>query len=83
MEKIKLIRSDVKVRKRGKEKEILKSITVNDEGMIVYPGKGPESKRTGSPAQFLIEWYLYKEGTKPLDYDIFVSLLKDVKINKL
>lgn len=76
MEKIKLIRTPVKVRKREKERELMKMIAVNDEGMIVYQGKGPEAERTGSPAQFLIEWYLYKEGTKPLDFDIFVSQLK-------
>ena len=75
MEKIKLVRTKVTVRRRAKEKEILKRITVNNEGMIVYPGKGPEVERTGSPAQFLIEWYLYKEGIKPVDYDIFVSMI--------
>lgn len=71
MEKIELLRKPVRNRKL--EKKIMKLITVNDSGMIIYPGKGPEVDRTGSPAQFLIDWHLYKIGTKPLDYDIFVS----------
>ena len=64
------------VRNRRLERNIMKLISVNDEGMIVYTGKGPEVERTGSPAQFLIDWHLYKIGIKPLDYDIFVSEIK-------
>ena len=74
MKKIEITRSPVKNRKL--EREIMKLITVNDEGMIIYTGKGPEVERTGSPARFLIDWHLYKIGKKPLDYDIFVSQIK-------
>ena len=74
MKRIKITRSPVRDRKL--EREIMKQLKVNNEGMIVYPGKGSEDERTGSPVQFLIDWHLYRIDIKPLDYDIFVSQLK-------
>ena len=62
------------------ENKILKLLNVNSSGMIIYDGKGRESDRTGSPAKMLIDYFLYKHGTKPLDYDIFLALLKKLKI---
>ena len=64
------------------EKEILKLVNVDDRGMIVYDGPGPESERTGSPIRLLIQWYLYREGEKPLDFDIFKEEIKTIKRKK-
>ena len=72
MERIPLIRKE---RNKKREKEILGLLKVNSSGMVIYPGKGRESERTGSPAIMLILYYLYKNGTKPLDYDLFCTLI--------
>ena len=37
--------------------------------------------KTGSPAQHLIDWYMYRNGdTKPLDFEIFVNLMNELKV---
>ena len=72
MERIPLIRKE---RNKKRENEIFKSLNIDSSGMVIYPGKGHERERTGSPAKVLIEYYLYKIGTKPLDYDVFCSLV--------
>ena len=73
MERIPLTRNE---RDRKREKEILSLLNVDSSGMVIYPGKGRESERTGSPARMLIEYHLYKTGTKPLDYDLFCILIQ-------
>ena len=71
MERILLTR-----RKNKREKELLDLLTVDDSGMVIWPGRGSVEERTGSPARMLIEWHLYKTGTKPLDYDIYLAWIK-------
>ena len=54
-------------------------LTIDESGFVIYSGKGPEIERTGSPAQLLIDWFLYKKGNeKPLDFDIFVQHIKEL-----
>ena len=79
MKKVELKRID-----KAAERDILKLIDVDESGFVIYPGNGPIETRTGSPAQQLIEWYLYRNSeTKPLDANIFVdmidNLLKEIK----
>lgn len=79
MERIQLIRKSQ--RNKRLETKILNGLTINESGFVIYPGKGPEIERTGSPAQLLIDWFLYKNGTeKPLDFDIFANHMKQLKI---
>ena len=76
MERILL--TQISKRNRKLEREILSKLTLNESGFVVYPGKGPEDERTGSLAQLLIDWYLYKKGNqKPLDFNIFLSFVKN------
>jgi hypothetical protein len=66
-------------RNKKREAELIHLLTLNESGFIIYPGKESEDERTGSPAQLLIDWYLYKSGKeKPLDFDIFVQYLKNL-----
>ena len=77
MERILISRKSQRNKKR--ETELLNLLTLNESGFVIYPGKGPEVQRTGSPAQLLIDWFLYKHGKeKPLDFHIFVQHLKDI-----
>ena len=67
----------MKVRNRAREQQVLDLLTLDDEGCVVYPGRGPISQRTGSPARILIEWLLYKDAKeKPLDADLFEDYVK-------
>lgn len=67
------------IRDRAKEKKILKSLTIDQSGMVIYPGKGSIESRTGSNAQLLIEWFLYKAlKEKPIDADMFADLLSKI-----
>ena len=75
MERILISRKSQRNKKR--ETQLLNLLTLNESGFVIYPGKGPEIQRTGSPAQLLIDWFLYKQGTKPLDFDIFVHHLSN------
>ena len=76
MERVLLTQKPKRDRKR--ERDIMNKLTLNDSGFVIYPGKGPEYERTGSPFQLLIDWFLYKKGKeKPLDFDIFVQHLNE------
>ena len=77
---VKRLQSSLDKRDREREKKLLEKLTVNDRGMIIFDGKGSIASRTGSPVRHLIDWYLYKLGEKPLDFDIFHDLLLSLKL---
>ena len=63
------------MRQRAREQQLLDLLTLDDEGCVVYAGRGPISQRTGSPARILIDWFLYKDAKeKPIDADLFEQL---------
>lgn len=76
MKRIEVERKDFSKDLSKKEKEIMRLFQMDESGFIVYDGDGSVASRTGSPIIQLIEWYLYKKGEKPLDADIFSSILK-------
>ena len=65
------------------EKKVLEAVTINDEGHIVYNGRGSEISRTGSPVRLLIRYFLFKDIPKPLDQHIFEALLKQQGLDKI
>ena len=68
----------MKNRNRALEKQLLAILTIDDSGFVVYDGPGPASQRTGSQAQALIDWYLYRNTKeKPLDAEIFEKIVME------
>ena len=63
-----------------RETDLLKTLAkyTDSSGFIVYPGWEPIYYRKGSSVYELIQWHLYSQNSKPLDYDIFKSLLNEI-----
>lgn len=71
---------ELKRRNKKAERDILKLLEIDDSGFVIYPGKGSVDERTGSLAQELVEWYLYRDSDeKPFDANIFVKMIDDLK----
>ena len=51
---------------------------IDSSGFIRYPGWEPAALRTGSSVYDLIQWHLYSQNSKPLDYDIFKLFLQEI-----
>ena len=65
------------MRDRRREQQLLELLTLDDDGCVIYEGRGPVNQRTGSPARLLIDWFLYKDAKeKPLDADLFEDYAK-------
>lgn len=66
-----------------KESGLLKMFEkyTDDSGFIEYPGWEPAYLRKGSSVYELIQWHLYSKNSKPLDYEIFKSLLNEITQN--
>lgn len=65
-----------------RETDLLKMLAkyTDSSGFIVYPGWEPIEYRKGSSVYELIQWHLYSQNSKPLDYDIFKSFLKEISL---
>lgn len=57
----------------GLEEEILAKVNIDDSGQVIYDGRGSVAERTGSAIRDLIQYVLYRNGTKPIDTDIFIA----------
>ena len=77
MKRTKLERTQIALeRNRHREQELLQLLNVDFNGFVIYDGPGPISERTGSSAQILIDWYLYRDAKeKPLDAEMFVKMM--------
>lgn len=62
------------------ESDLLRKLEkyTDSSGFIEYPGWEPAYLRKGSSVYELIQWHLYSKNTKPIDYDIFTSLLREM-----
>ena len=63
-----------------RESDIFKKLEkyIDSSGFIEYPGWEPAHLRKGSSVYELIQWHLYSQNSKPLDYEIFKLFLKEI-----
>lgn len=82
MQRIQLNRTILK--SKPTEKQLMKLLQghINASGMIIYPGKTSEESRTGSPIMALLNYMFGRDKIKPIDYDLCVSFIDDLKKQK-